>query len=269
MRLIFASSTRTQLISLVERVANSATSVSIGVSNRPAQSRTMATVANSVLPVLLDPVGHLVEQVGFEAALNGERCEQCALDSTLLLASELDLRKMPRQQVPVDDRVRACRPSEVEGIGDEFHEDFAGRRVVAHVQIGDRGRELVGIVTSGETNQEPLQRLDAILVGGRFMPTTLSISRPANSHRPTPTHSPERLAARRCAVLGRVPAALWSAIMQRPCGGLTSHSAPVLRRGRKSGCLRLPGGSEPVLDGASGSGGHLLGTPIGGRWAQR
>ena len=87
--------------------------------------------------------------------MNGERCEQGVLDSTVFLASELDLGEMPRQHVAVDDRVGACRPREVEASAASSIETSPGNTSVAHVEVGDRGGELVGIITSGETDEEP------------------------------------------------------------------------------------------------------------------
>ena len=84
----------------------------------------------------------------------------------MLLASEHDFGKVLRQQFPVDDSVRACGANDVESVGGELHEDFARKRVVAHAKVGDLGRELVGVVASGETDEEPTQRLGSVLVGG-------------------------------------------------------------------------------------------------------
>lgn len=61
----------------------------------------------------------------------------------------------------------------VEGVGGELHEDFAGEGVAPHVQVGDRRGELVGVVASSETDQEPLEHLDAVLVGGPINVNTL------------------------------------------------------------------------------------------------
>lgn len=127
---------------MVEPFANSATNTSVEVPDRSAHPRTTGHRPDQrVLPVLLD-------QVEFEATQNGERGRQGVLEATALLASGLDLRRMRQQEVPVNDRVGACRPRQVENIGGKVLEDSSGKRVIAHVQIGDRGRGLVGIVTS-------------------------------------------------------------------------------------------------------------------------
>ncbi len=119
-----------------------------------------------VLPVQLDPVRHFVEQIRFESSMNCERGENRVLDASMLLASEVDFGQVRRQQISVDERTLALGASDVECVGGEFHEHFAGEGVVSHVEVGDLGCELVGVVTSGETDEESPQRLDSVVVGG-------------------------------------------------------------------------------------------------------
>jgi hypothetical protein len=67
-----------------------------------------------VLPVLLDPVGDFVEQIGLEATLEGERGEDGVLDASVFLAAALDLRQMLRQQGSVLDPTVPAELGQVE-----------------------------------------------------------------------------------------------------------------------------------------------------------
>jgi len=55
----------------------------------------------------------------------------------------------------------------------EFHEHFAGEGVVAHVEVRDVDRELVGVVTSGDPDDEPPYCPDPVVVGGSAHVDTL------------------------------------------------------------------------------------------------
>ena len=119
-----------------------------------------------VLPVLLDPVGHLVEQVRLEPAVHGEGGENRVLDAVMFLAVELDLAQMPGQEIPVGNAGCVLDAGGAERVGGEFHEDFAGEGVVSHVKVGNLDDELIGVDTSDETGEQPPCRFDAILLRG-------------------------------------------------------------------------------------------------------
>jgi hypothetical protein len=71
---------------------------------------------------------------------------------------------------PMDSRARRRRCRERRR---EFHEYFSGEGVAPHVEIGDLDRELVGVVTSSETDEEPPKYLETVAVGGSAHVDTL------------------------------------------------------------------------------------------------
>ncbi len=89
---------------------------------------------------------------------------------------------MLRQQIPVDDAVDAFGAGEVERVGGEFHEDFAGKGVVPHVQVGNFDRELVRVIASGKSGKETPQRLVVVLIRGPVHRDNTTNCPTANSH---------------------------------------------------------------------------------------
>jgi len=80
---------------------------------------------------------------------------------------------MRRQQLSVRRWTLALGAGDVESVGGEFHEYFSGEGVAPHVEIGDLDRELVGVVTSSETDEEPPKYLETVAVGGSAHVDTL------------------------------------------------------------------------------------------------
>jgi len=84
-------------------------------------------------------------------------------------ASKADLRR--RRDAAVD-------AGGLERVGTEFHEDLAWERVVSYVQVGDVDYEMVGVVASGETDEDRRNASTrSSSVGGALMPTKLRARR--------------------------------------------------------------------------------------------
>ena len=108
----------------------------------------------SELPVLLDPVRHVVEQIRLETAVHGERREHRVLDPPVILASKLDLGQMIREQRAVGHAIVRRRVGHAECIGGDGHEDLARERVVPHVQIRNIGCDAMGVIAPNEAGQQ-------------------------------------------------------------------------------------------------------------------
>lgn len=148
-----------------------------GFDRRP---RSLGTMPNdrdrceeSELPVLLDPVGHLVEQIRLETAVNGERCEHRVLDPSVILASKLDLGQMIREQRSVGHAIVRRRVGHAECIGGDGHEDLTRERVVPHVQIRNIGCDAMGVIAPNEAGEQSSLRFEPMLVGNRSHGATL------------------------------------------------------------------------------------------------
>ena len=65
-------------------------------------------------------------------------------------------------------RPRPCSAQPApERVGGEFHEYFAGERVVAPVQLGDVARQLIGVVASCQPGEESAEHLDTTVIARR------------------------------------------------------------------------------------------------------
>ena len=109
----------------------------------------------------------LVEQIRLETAVNGERREHRVLDPSVILASELDLGQMIREQRSVGHAIVRCRVVHVECIGGDGHEDLARERVVSHVQIRNIGCDAMGVIAANEAGQQSSLCFEPMFVGDR------------------------------------------------------------------------------------------------------
>jgi hypothetical protein len=115
------------------------------------------------LPILLDPVRDLVEQVGLEATLQRERCEYGVLESAPPLASEVNLSEVIRQEGFVVDRVIPRHSGVTECVGGQPHELFARERVVPDVEVGHSINDRVEVVATGGSGERTAVHLCTIV----------------------------------------------------------------------------------------------------------